>query len=338
MKHPSDPIHEKIEYFLRDILTEPDSFEAKLVKEMVASCLNLYFDNHKVLQLKLINRCLKEMRYAYSVFNQYPSRKRLSIFGSARTPEDHPDYIAARDFSAEMAKRGWMCITGAAGGIMKAGHEGSVREKIFGLSIRLSFETEPNVHIEGDHKHISFKYFFIRKLMFLSHSDALTAFPGGYGTMDELFEVLTLIQTGKASVVPVVLLEGMGGSYWQGWLHYIQRDFLSRGTISKEDMSLFHVASTVDDAVQHIENFYSRYHSSRYVGDLFVIRLTSLLTSEHIEDLNKKFVILIEEGQIEQREALPEEDEHRELPRLVFKFVRNHYGILRQLIDAINQV
>jgi uncharacterized protein (TIGR00730 family) len=335
-KLSSDELKTRINQIVSDIGVEKDSFEARLIGEMIYTCCNLHYDEHNTGQLKLINHSLRELRYAFKVFNQYPTEQRLSIFGSARTPDDHPDYIMAKEFSERMALDDWMCITGAAGGIMKAGHEGSTKESIFGLSIRLTFEQDANIHIEGDPKHINFKYFFTRKLMFLAHSDAVAVFPGGFGTMDELFEVLTLIQTGKSIIIPIVLLEGNRGTYWDNWIHYVESSLVANKTISPEDMNFFHKADSVDDAVAYIEKFYSRYHSSRYVKDLFVIRLRSSLTDEQLDDLNEKYASIIAEGKIEQRPAFEIEDEYMDLPRLAFNYTRSHFGRLRQMIDQIN--
>lgn len=212
---PFDANDEKIVKAIRALISEcggeSGTFEGDLVTQLIQTSLRLLLDGHDTGQLKLITRAMKEMRYAYHIFNQYGGIRRVSIFGSARTPEDHPDYKVAKDFSKQMADYGWMVITGAANGIMKAGLEGAKKEAGFGLSIKLPFETSVHSFIEGDPKLMSFKYFFTRKLMFMSHSDAVTAFPGGFGTMDELFEVLTLLQTGKANIVPVVLMEGKRG-------------------------------------------------------------------------------------------------------------------------------
>lgn len=314
-----------------------EEFDARLVSEMVYSCVRLYSDKHNTGQLKLINHTLKEMRYAYRVFNRYVHDRRLSIFGSARTPEDHPDYIAAKEFSEKLTREGWMCITGAAHGIMKAGHEGAQKEASFGLSIDLAFEDTANAVIEGDPKHINFKYFFTRKLMFLTHSEAAAVFPGGVGTMDELFEVLTLMQTGKSNIIPVVLVEGPKGDYWKGWLEYVHRNLLEKGMISADDLYLFHLATDVDDAVDHIRQFYRRYHSSRFVRDKFVIRMNSPISAGDLEVLNSRFGKILVSGKIEQTDALPEERAHEELPRLVFHFNRRSYGTLRHLIDTVNR-
>ncbi len=284
-----------------------------------------------------MTRSLKEMRYAYQVFNDHLSQKRLvSIFGSARTLEEHSDYQTAKAFSAAMANQGWICMTGAADGIMRAGLEGAPRESSFGLSIRLPLEDATRTLLAGDPKLINFRYFFTRKLMFLSHSDALMAFPGGVGTQDELFEALTLMQTGKSNIVPIVLLEGEQGTYWQEWENYLRNNLLAKGFINEEDLNLYHKASDVEDAVKHIQTFYHRYHSSRYVKDLLVMRLLTPLDSDQIDTLNREFRSLIKEGDIYTTSPLPEENDHLDLPRIAFEHNRKKFGVLRQLIDRIN--
>jgi uncharacterized protein (TIGR00730 family) len=316
---------------------DPQSLHGRLVAEQIATSLKLLRAEHDAGQVKLITRALKEMRYAYRVFNRYRGVKKISIFGSARTPEHHPDYAAAREFSAAIARVGWMSITGAGDGIMKAGHEGPQREASFGLSIRLPFETTANTVIEGDSKLINFRYFFTRKLMFLSHSDAVAVFPGGFGTMDELYEALTLVQTGKSNIVPIVLLEGRGGEYWKRWDANVRQSLLASGWISPEDPAISFIAPTIDDGVRHILDFYRLYHSSRYVGDTLVIRLQRRLPDETIRRLGREFADLIKSGTIEQVSALDGEDDHRDLPRLAFEHTRSRFGRLRMLIDRINQ-
>lgn len=314
-----------------------DSFEADLVKQQIENSLRMLSDGHNTGQLKLMTRAMKEMRYAYRIFNEYPDARRISIFGSARTPEDHPEYKAAEAFSRAIADEGWMCITGAANGIMKAGMAGMSKENRFGLSIRLPFETQTNHFLEGDPKLIHFRYFFTRKLMFMSHSHAAAVFPGGFGTQDELFEMLTLIQTGRSSIVPIVLVEAPNGNYWPHWKAYVEANLVREAKINKEDQSFYHLASSVEDAVSHIQKFYRRYHSSRYVGEMFVIRLTSPLSQSAIDALNRRFSRLVRSGKIESQPALPEEKDHLSMPRLVFHHTRADFGLLRQLIDAINE-
>ncbi|MBA3816154.1 MAG: LOG family protein [Parachlamydiaceae bacterium] len=315
---------------------DPASLEGQLVTQIFQTGLRLLAEGHDTGQLKVITRAMKEMRYAYDIFNRFKDKPCISIFGSARTPETHPDYLAALNFSRAMAARGWMCMTGAANGIMKAGLEGPKIESTFGLSIRLPFEVASNTVIEGDPKLMIFRYFFTRKLMFMSHSNAMAAFPGGVGTMDELFEVLTLIQTGKSNIIPIVLLEGADGTYWQAWRQYLSTNLLNNGWISPEDTRFFHHAATNEEAVEHILKFYSRYHSSRYVKDLLVIRLLSPLSQKQIDTLNLKYNRLIASGAIAASESLPEETEHQELSRIVFHHTRKDFGLLRIMIDEIN--
>jgi len=316
---------------------DAEAFDGRLVSQMIDTSLKLLREGHDSGQLKLINAALKEMRYAYRVFNEYPTARKVTIFGSARTPEDDPDYTIAREFSRDMASAGWMAIPGAGDGIMKAGHEGPQRESSFGLSIRLPFETTANAVIEGDPKLINFRYFFTRKLMFVSHSDAVAVLPGGFGTQDELFETLTLIQTGKSNVVPIVLLEHEGGVYWEHWRDYIRSNLLDKGMISPEDESLYHITQDADEAAEHIRHFYRMYHSSRYVGPHLVIRLHRALTTEQITRLNDEFAgILVREGQIEATEPLSGETDHLDMPRIAFDHHRHRYGELRRMIDFIN--
>jgi len=314
------------------------TFRGRMVGELVQTCLKLVPDGHDIGQIKLINRALKEMRYAYRVFNQYRGIRKISIFGSARTPPEHPDYIAAKKFSGLLARSHWMTITGAGDGIMKAGHEGPERESVFGLSIRLPFETTANTVISGDPKLINFRYFFTRKLMFLSHSDAVAVFPGGFGTQDELFEALTLVQTGKANITPIVLVEGEGRVYWEEWDEYIRGHLERNGWISPEDSGIYHIAANVEDAVNHVMSFYRVYHSSRYVRDMYVMRLTRPLPEPLIEELNERFApAVVAAGRIEATGPLEGETDHLELPRIAFQHNRRRYGLIRQMIDRINQ-
>lgn len=313
-----------------------ETFESSLIEQMIYTSLKLLKDGHDTGQLKLINRSLKEMRYAYRVFNAYKGARRLSIFGSARTPQGHPDYKAASTFSTLMASHEWMCMTGAANGIMKAGLEGPSRESSFGLCIRLPFEIPINTVIEGDPKLMVFRYFFTRKLMFISHSDAIAVFPGGFGTMDELFEVLTLIQTGKTNIVPVILMEGENGHYWRNWEHYVKEHLLANGWICPVDQNLYYIAHSEEDGVKHILTFYKRYHSSRYVKTSLVIRLLEPLTEHQLEILNTRFKSLVQSGRMEMSGPLPEESDHLDLPRLVFHHTMKDFGHVRALIDQIN--
>jgi uncharacterized protein (TIGR00730 family) len=314
-----------------------DSIAAELILQLIQTSLKLHIGQHDLGELKLITRALKEMRYAYGIFNKYAGNKRISIFGSARTPENHSDYQTARAFSALMASKGWMCLTGGADGIMKAGIEGSQPSASFGLSIKLPSEIASNTVIAGDPKLIVFHYFFTRKLMFMSHSDAVAAFPGGFGTMDEIFEVLTLLQTGKANMVPVVLLEGTGGNYWNHWEDYLKQQLLANGWLSPDDLCLYYKAPSIEKAVEHIDTFYQVFHSQRYVKDKLVIRLKKNPDEMQLQELNHQFKTLVKSGQIEKTGPLPEETDFLDLPRLVFCHTRQNYSLLRKLINEVNQ-
>lgn len=327
-----------IEKIISQCCESTDPFAVELTTQMIQTCLKLMAEGNDIWQMKLINKALKEMRHAYGIFRQYSNGRCVSIFGSARTPESHPDYHAAEIFSRHMAKLGWMCITGAADGIMHAGMKGAQKESSIGLSIRLPLEDTANVLIKGDPKLMIFNYFFTRKLMFISNASAIAAFPGGVGTLDELFEVLTLMQTGKSNIVPLVLIEGPKGHYWKNWEDYLESNLLKNGWVSPADKNFYYIASSPLDAKKHILKFYNRYHSSRYVKELLSIRLTKKLTTAQVTKLNKEFSILVATGKMQQTKALPEENDNLELPRLVFQHTRRNYGVLRALIDRINEL
>lgn len=334
---PTPPMLEGIDSLIRDSGMDPASFDGRLMRDLLGTSLKLIRDDRQTGELKLITAAVKEIRHAYRVFAKYQDRLKISIFGSARTPPAHPDYLAAVEFSKMMAAKDWLCITGAGDGIMKAGHEGPGREASFGLSIRLPFETTANTIIAGDDKLINFRYFFTRKLMFVSQADAVACFPGGFGTQDEAFEILTLIQTGKSEMKPIVMVEGEHGDYWRHWENYIRRSLLEKGFISPEDRELYYIAEDPADAVQYVCRFYRNYHSSRYVRDDYIIRLRAPLRDEDIEVLNAEFGMLVREGKIVQRGPYAEEgDELPHLPRLAFTHTRRQFGLLRTLIDRVN--
>jgi len=290
--------------------------------------------------IKLLSTALKELRYSFKVFAPYRHLRKVTIFGSARLPASHPAYAAAVEFSRRIAEEGWMVITGAASGIMEAGHVGAGREKSIGVNILLPFEQEANPIIRGDLKLMHLKYFFTRKLLFVKESDAIALFPGGFGTQDECFEVLTLVQTGKAQMFPIVMIDEPGGDYWLRWREYIEDELLGRELISPADMSLFKVTNSVDEAIAEVLRFYRVYHSMRYVHGDLLLRLQHRLSEETVQRLRGEFADIIVGGTLEQTEALPEEanDAHiASLPRLRFRFDRRNLGRLRQMIDAINQ-
>jgi uncharacterized protein (TIGR00730 family) len=290
--------------------------------------------------VKLLSTALKELRYALKIFTPYRHLRKVTVFGSARLPESHPAYSVAVEFSRRVAEAGWMVITGAASGIMEAGHVGAGREKSIGVNILLPFEQEANPIIRGDLKLMHLKYFFTRKLLFVKESDAIALFPGGFGTQDEGFEVLTLVQTGKSHLFPIVMVDEPGGDYWTRWQDYITDVLLKRQLISPADLSLFKVTRSVDEAVAEVMNFYRVYHSMRYVSGDLVLRLKHKLSDETMKHLNAEFADILVAGTFEQSEALPQEANEAHishLPRLRIRFDRRSLGRLRQMIDAINQ-
>ncbi|MEA3211071.1 MAG: hypothetical protein QOE70_4128 [Chthoniobacter sp.] len=310
-----------------------------LIEEMIITALKMGRDQTSVADLKLFNRALKEMRYAARVFAPYRAFRKIVVFGSARIPLTEPESIAAEVFSRKMVEQGYMIITGGGDGIMGAAQRGAGREKSFGLNIRLPFEQRANETIHGDQKLVNFNYFFTRKLNFVKETHGVVLFPGGFGTMDEGFEVLTLMQTGKARIIPVVLVDREGGRYWETWFRFLQDDLLKLGLVSADDFHFFKITHDVDEAVREITDFYRNYRSYRWVGARMVLRLTHRLTEGAVQKLNADFAPLLEHGQIVQTTALPEEanePELAELPRLVLQPHRRNFGQLRVFINAIN--
>lgn len=314
-----------------------DHLQRQLIEEMIHSVLQLGLDGPDSGEVKLMARSFRELRHALNVFRPYKGRRKVSIFGSARTPPNHPDYLCARDFAASMGRRGWMSITGAGPGIMQAGNEGAGPGNSFGLSIRLPWETNGNPFIAKDSKFMVFRYFFTRKLLFAMGADAMAVFPGGFGTLDECFELLTLIQTGKSPLLPIVMISPEGNDYWNSFRTYMEDHFVRNGWINQEDLYLFQIFSDVEAAADYVEQFYRNYHSSRFVGDQFVIRMRKSLKPDELASLNEAHATLCVQGRIEQGDSLKGEEDFLELPRLVFQFNRKHYGGLRLLIDKLNR-
>lgn len=293
--------------------------------------------------LKLVSTVLKELRYSLKVFSKYRHEPKVTVFGSARTDAEHPSYQQAVEFSEKIAAAGYMVVTGAAFGIMEAGHIGAGKEKSLGVNILLPFEQAANRVISGDGKLVHLKYFFTRKLMLVKESTAFAVFPGGFGTHDELFEVLTLMQTGKNPLVPLVLLEEPSGDYWGLWLKFVNEVLLPRGYISPWDLSLFKITDDVDEAVDEILRFYRNYQGMRYVGEHLVMRLKNPITDEQLEVMHQKFHDCLSSGQFQRVEVHPDElhdgvDPHQDLHRVHFLFNRQRLGRLRQMIDWLNTV
>lgn len=288
--------------------------------------------------LKIILRALKELRYAFKVFKPFRMRRKVTMFGSARTPPESPIFKLGMEFGRRMAEEGWMVVTGGGPGIMEAGHLGAGRQMSFGLNIVLPFEQDANPVIAADEKLINFKYFFTRKLLFVKEVHGIVLFPGGFGTQDEGWETLTLVQTGKRDLMPIICVDEPNGTYWQGWRRFVENELLHHKLISPADMSLFTILDSVEDAVRELLKFYSVYHSMRYVRRKLVIRLNSEPGEELISRLNSEFGDIMT-GPIVRSDALPLEsdDPHLvDLPRLVFQFNRKDMGRLRQMVDVIN--
>lgn len=289
--------------------------------------------------LKILSRTLRELRYAFTVFRPHRRRRKVTIFGSARTPPAHPEYQAGVELGRRFAGHGWMVITGAGGGIMEAGHRGAGREASMGLNIMLPFEQSANPYIEGDPKLVTMKYFFTRKLMFVKECSAIICLPGGFGTIDEAFETITLMQTGKQTMLPLVLVDHPGGSYWKDMGDFIKKQLLGNGMISPADVHLYKIANSVDEVMEEVLGFYRVYHSMRYVNDRVVMRMKRPLSDDHLESVQDKFSDILVDGNFQQRDALPEESGEPDLadmPRLVFHFNRRALGRLRMLINFIN--
>ncbi len=311
-----------------------------LFQEMMVTALKLIDEKAERGDLKVINTALKELRYAFKVFTPYRHIYKVSVFGSARSSRTSKEYQMARLFAKTIAKKHWMVITGAASGVMEAANAGAGRGKSFGINIRLPHEQEANPFIREDKKLINLKYFFTRKLIFIRESHAITLFPGGFGTHDEGFEALTLVQTGKAQPMPIVMVDHPKKPYWREWLKFIRKCVYGNHYISEEDLDLFKITTDIDEAVEEIIRFYSNYHSSRYVGDMFVIRAFRV-TPKMVDGLNDKFQdVLNSKGRFEAVKAFPEEayeGKDMDLPRIAFPFNRKSYGRIRQIINHINR-
>jgi uncharacterized protein (TIGR00730 family) len=325
----------KLEEIVNACCTES---ERQYVREIATTALRLGIDAAKRVDLKIANAALKEMRHAFRIFTPFRQARKVTVFGSARTPETKLDHGRAVEFGKRMADAGWMVVTGAGSGIMGAAHEGAGRLLSFGVNIKLPFEQDANATIRGDKKLMSFRYFFTRKLFLLKESHAVTLFPGGFGTLDECFEVLTLLQTGKQTPLPVVMVESPDTGYFQDLSRFIDERVLGNGLISSQDRALYRIVKDPEEACTEVLRFYRIYHSSRYVGSKLMIRLARELTDEEIESLNDGFSDIFTTGHIERAQPLPEElgtDLHA-LARIELDFNRHDFGRLRSLIDAIN--
>lgn len=312
---------------------------ADLIADLMETSIKLGTDNASIAELKLMSRALREMRYAARVFSKYQGIRKVAVFGSARTKPEEEEYKLAKLFAQKIVAKDFMVITGGGDGIMGAAQQGAGAEKSFGLNIRLPFEQRANETIHGDPKLINFGYFFTRKLNFAKETNAFVLLPGGFGTHDEGCEILTLMQTGKMPIVPMVMLDRQNGHYWETWRRFVVNDLLAHGLVSQTDLHLFHITHDADDAVNVITQFYKNFHSYRWVREKMVIRIQNKLTPAALEDLNKRFDSILAADRIVQTTPLPEErDDHvlAALPRIVLTPDKHDFGSIRLFLDAIN--
>jgi uncharacterized protein (TIGR00730 family) len=341
LQDPNQPFEQ-----VHDNLPPPPEEEAKsygvehYVQQIHETADKLLADHANRGDVKMLSIALRELRYCLKVFANYRDRPQVTVFGSARLPPEDPSYQQAVEFSRRIAEAGYMVITGGGNGIMEAGHYGAGRENSIGLNILLPFEQQPNPVILNDPKLMHLRYFFTRKLLFVKECDAVALFPGGFGTLDEGFEVLTLVQTGKSHLFPIVMIDSPGSDYWHHFQRFTKEVLLARKLISEDDLHLFKVTHSVEEAVAEIVNFYRVYHSMRYVKGDLVIRLRRLIGEATLEKIRTEFTDIVKTGIFELTGALPEEHEEAglaQLPRLKFRFHRHKLGRLRQLIDVVNK-
>ncbi len=338
-KPPTDP---ELKQRIQDLIDyKGGGHNEENVADIIENALKLLKDVKHSGDVRVIQTALRELRFAFRLFAPYAHLRKVTMFGSARTQPTRQEYRQGVEFGRKIAAAGFMVITGAGPGIMQAGHEGAGPEMSFGANIRLPWEQSANPVIREDKKLVSFKYFFTRKLIFIRHSDALALFPGGFGTLDEGYEALTLMQTGKSQLMPLVLIDRPGGTYWKTWDRHVREHLLRDELISSDDLNLYQITDDVDQAVKIITRFYRNFHSSRFVKDLFVIRLKHAPSDSALEAMNEDFADVNLGAPIKRIKATPEEledDDQVDLPRIAFAFNRKDYGRLRQLIDVLNSV
>ena len=313
--------------------------DRRIARELLTSAAGLLGGRPATIDLKIAATAVHEMGDAYAMFANYRDEKKVSVFGSARTVSHDPLWAAAKQVAERLAAEGWMVITGAGPGIMQAAMEGAGRERSIGVSIRLPFEQRANPIIDGDVKYVSMKYFFTRKLMLIKESLGFVCLPGGFGTLDETFELLTLTQTGKGAPVPIVFLDTPGDPYWERVHEFVEQQLVARGLVAPADTKLYLVTDDADRAVDEIVRFYANYDSLRFVGDLLILRLRHPVTDDQLEQLNASFGHLCKAGTITRVDPLEPERRERDkldLHRIGFVFARHGFGDLRALIDTLN--
>jgi len=336
---PADPeLRRRVEEL---IAFKNGGYNEDAVADIIENGLKLLTDVKDTGDVRVIQIALRELRYAFRLFAPYAGIRKVSMFGSARVEPNQKEYQQAVELGRKIAQAGFMVITGAGPGIMQAGHEGAGPENSFGVNIRLPWEQSANPIIKEDKKLVTFKYFFTRKLIFIRHSDAIVLFPGGFGTMDEGYEALTLMQTGKSQLMPLVLVDRPGGTYWKTWDKHVREHLLRDELISPDDLNLYRITDNADEAVKIITRFYRNFQSTRFVKDLFVIRLKYAPTDSALDAMNEDFADIVVGPPIKRIEPTPEEREDKDnldLQRIAFGFNRRDYGRLRQLIDVLNSL
>src|SRR6266700_1939336 len=342
LKTEKPPVDVELKRRIQDLIEyKGGGFNQESVADIIENALKILSDVEDSGDVRVIQTAVRELRYAFKLFAPYSQSRKVTIFGSARTQPSRMEYQQGQEFGRKIAEAGFMVITGAGGGIMQAGHEGAGPEKSFGANIRLPWEQSANPVIREDKKLITFKYFFTRKLIFIRHSDAIALFPGGFGTMDEGYEALTLMQTGKSQLMPLVLIDRPGGTYWKTWDKNIREHLLRTQLIAEDDLHFYQITDDTDQAVKWITRFYRNYHSMRFVKDLLVIRLNHTPSQSACDGMNEDFTDIIAGEKIHPIDATPEEladDDRVELPRIAFGFNRRDYGRLRKLIDVLNSL
>lgn len=335
-----EEVDAQIDALIARVISQNDGLtaDADLIREIIVSALKLIKDDTDRGDIKMMNTALKELRYSALVFQPHRNARKVAVYGSARTAPDDPNYVMAEDFGRTMAEdHDYLVITGAGPGIMEAANKGAGVEKSFGVNIRLPFENGANEYLAPG-RVINFKYFFTRKVQFVKESDAFALFPGGFGTLDEAFELLTLIQTGKSDIHPIVMLEAEGTGYWAAW-ETMCNTLIEQGMISHFDTALYMLTTDIDEAVNEILRFFRVYHSQRFVDGLLILRLQTTVPAALLDELTSEFADIIRSGTIEAVPATQDEvdtDDHIDLPRIAFDFNRRGYGRLRALIDRLN--
>jgi len=331
---------QEIEDCISELMRKVGVHHPRLIREMVITALKAGHEIDYLADLKLMRTTMKEMRFTNKIFGPYRSRRKVTIFGSARTGTEEPIYRKCVEFSRLLAERGYMVITGGGGGIMQAGNEGAGPGNSFAVNIRLPFEQDTNPFMTDADKVIVYQYFFNRKVAFLKEAQAVALFPGGFGTLDEAMETLTLVQTGKNPPIPLILIDDDSGDYWEEWFDFVKATLLRKGLISGEDFSLFTITRDPLEAVQVIDDFYRVYHSGRYVGDTLVLRLNKSLDSSHLQVLTSEFGEILKPGShFRLTGPLPKEEDQPDLmhlPRLAFEFNRRNFGLLIAFIRRLN--